>query len=167
MIRRLWQPRRMSDVSKVPTIQLDRAWYQSCRVGPHFPYDLQAGAAGVDILLQPSWTWGSLGPRHMAGNALRAVENGFTLFRCSSVGLSGVVLPRGQAAGQMVTGSRDLLTFQLPVRTHVRTLYLLGGEQLHHTPRACPAARLAHCVRWLQALCWLSLNSTRPRGLYK
>ena len=41
----------------------------------------QAGHQGVDILLQPSWTWGLVGPRHWAGDALRAVENGFTLFR--------------------------------------------------------------------------------------
>lgn len=35
----------------------------------------------VSILLQPSWTWGPIGERHFAVDALRAVENGATLFR--------------------------------------------------------------------------------------
>jgi len=45
----------------------------------------------VDLLLQPSWTWGAILTRHMEGNAVRAVENGFSLLRCSSQGESGVV----------------------------------------------------------------------------
>ncbi|GFR43434.1 hypothetical protein Agub_g4515 [Astrephomene gubernaculifera] len=44
-------------------------------------YVRQAGAAAVQLMLQPSWTWGAVGPRHVASNALRAVENGFTLLR--------------------------------------------------------------------------------------
>ena len=45
----------------------------------------------MDLLLQPSWTWGAILSRHMEGNAVRAVENGFSLLRCSSQGESGVV----------------------------------------------------------------------------
>ena len=45
----------------------------------------------VDLLLQPSWTWGAILTRHMEGDSVRAVENGFSIFRCSSEGESGVV----------------------------------------------------------------------------
>lgn len=41
----------------------------------------QAGWKNASILLQPSWTWGPMGQRHFVVNALRAVENGATLFR--------------------------------------------------------------------------------------
>ncbi len=47
----------------------------------------------VDIMVQPSWTWGPVGPLEFDTDAFRAVENGFTLLRCSSVGVSGVVSP--------------------------------------------------------------------------
>ena len=42
-------------------------------------------------MLQPSWTWGAILSRHMEGDAVRAVENGFSMLRCSSQGESGVV----------------------------------------------------------------------------
>ena len=45
----------------------------------------------VDLVLQPSWTWGAILSRHMEGDAVRAVENGFSMLRCSSQGESGVV----------------------------------------------------------------------------
>ncbi len=45
--------------------------------------------AGVSLLLQPSWTWGPIGQLHAWDSAVRGVENGFALFRCSSGGLSG------------------------------------------------------------------------------
>ena len=48
----------------------------------HPSYVRAAGAHRADLMLQPSWTWGSIGPRHFASDMLRAVENGFTLFRC-------------------------------------------------------------------------------------
>ena len=31
-------------------------------------------------------TWGAIGPRHFEGDALRALENGFTLFRWDGAG---------------------------------------------------------------------------------
>ncbi|CAI7901499.1 unnamed protein product [Closterium sp. NIES-54] len=53
----------------------------------------QAGRQGVDILLQPSWTWGTIGHVTLQTDAVRAAENGLTLLRCSSIGVSGVVSP--------------------------------------------------------------------------
>lgn len=49
----------------------------------------KGGREGVSLLLQPSWTWGPLGQLHAYGSAVRGVENGFNVFRCSSGGLSG------------------------------------------------------------------------------
>lgn len=43
----------------------------------------------VDLFLQPSWTWNDINRRHFNENAIRALENGFTMFRCSSDGESG------------------------------------------------------------------------------
>ncbi|CAI5505167.1 unnamed protein product [Closterium sp. Naga37s-1] len=47
----------------------------------------------VDILLEPSWSWGATGHLLSDGDAVRAAENGLTLLRCCSVGVSGVVSP--------------------------------------------------------------------------
>lgn len=47
----------------------------------HPSYVREAGLQRVDLMLQPSWTWGSIGQRHFATDALRAVENGFSLLR--------------------------------------------------------------------------------------
>lgn len=51
------------------------------------------GLSRVDIMVQPSWTWGPVGPLEFDTDSFRAVENGFTMLRCSSVGVSGVVTP--------------------------------------------------------------------------
>ncbi|KAI7899088.1 carbon-nitrogen hydrolase [Cokeromyces recurvatus] len=53
----------------------------------------QASTHNIDIMLQPSWTWGPTGTYHEQTNIIRAVENGFTLFRCVSQGVSGIYEP--------------------------------------------------------------------------
>ncbi|CAI5993870.1 unnamed protein product [Closterium sp. NIES-65] len=58
---------------------------------PHFPSTL--AILRVDILLQPSWTWGAIGHMTFETDAVRAAENGLTLLRCSSIGVSGGVSP--------------------------------------------------------------------------
>eukprot|EP00198_Chlamydomonas_reinhardtii_P001342 XP_001690677.1 predicted protein [Chlamydomonas reinhardtii] len=123
-------------------------------------YTRQAGAAGVDLLLQPSWTWGAVGPRHFAANTLRAVESGLTVLRCSSAGVSGVLGPRGQVWHYLLTGQRDVLTFELPIQPRVRTLYVLAGWLLEWANLAAAAALWAvlllprsYAAQWV-----------RPRG---
>ncbi|GLC43321.1 hypothetical protein PLESTB_001340700 [Pleodorina starrii] len=121
-------------------------------------YVRQAGAAGVALLLQPSWTWGAVGPRHFASDALRAIEDGFTIFRCSSDGVSGVVSPRGVAAHYLLTGEQDVLTFSLPLQPRVRTAYVVFGWALEWANLAAavallallalPRCRLARWVAW-------------------
>lgn len=49
-------------------------------------------------MLQPAWTWGPIAEYLFYGDAYRAVENGFTLFRCGSGGYSGVFDTRSGAA---------------------------------------------------------------------
>jgi hypothetical protein len=65
----------------------------------HPAYVRAAGAGAADLMLQPSWTWGSIGPRHFVSDMLRSVENGFTLFRWGLgfgvfYGLGFVLAPR-------------------------------------------------------------------------
>ena len=95
-----------------------------------FPLTVQqAGQRQVDILLQPSWTWGAILSRHFNGDAVRAVENGFTLFRCSSDGESGVVGPRGRVLSRSYTGHNpeNVALYSLPLQSHVSTVYNAGG----------------------------------------
>ena len=90
---------------------------------------LQAGWKKVDLLLQPSWTWGALDTRHFTGNALRAAENGFTHFRCSSDSESGIVDPRGRIMNRIYTGHDPsvVTVFSLPLLSRVTTLYASAG----------------------------------------
>ena len=83
----------------------------------------------MDILLQPSWTWNALSSRHFNGDTVRAIENGFTLFRCSSAGESGVVSPRGTVHQRRFTGSDPnvVVPFSLPLMPRVATLYTAVG----------------------------------------
>ncbi|KXZ52334.1 hypothetical protein GPECTOR_10g966 [Gonium pectorale] len=90
-------------------------------------YIRAAGAAGADLLLQPSWTWGDVGPRHFAANSLRAIENGLTILRCSSSGVSGVIGPRGAAMHALPTGEREVMTMELLLEPHLPTAFARGG----------------------------------------
>jgi hypothetical protein len=63
-----------------------------------------AGREQVDLMIQSSWTWGAFGARHAAGDAMRAVENGFTLLRCSSDGVTAVYSPQGETIAQTYSG---------------------------------------------------------------
>jgi len=56
-----------------------------------FPeYIRKSAGDDASLMLQPGWDWGAIGILHARMDALRAIENGFTLFRCSSGGISGV-----------------------------------------------------------------------------
>lgn len=112
-----------------------------------FPlYIRQAGEQGVDIMLQPSWTWSAMGERHFYDNALRAVENGFTLFRCSSDGISGIVSPYHRFWSTSFSGVTDQLTFTLPLQKSVTTVYVLFGWLFEWVCLACS------CLFWITVL---------------
>ena len=95
-----------------------------------FPqYIAGAGREAVDLFLQPSWTWNAINSRHFDGDSLRAIENGFTLFRCSSDGESGIVDPYGKFLARKETGHDPdtVATFQLPLYDRVTTFYPFLG----------------------------------------
>ncbi len=95
-----------------------------------FPqYIAQAGREQVDIFLQPSWTWNAINFRHFEGDAVRAVENGFTLFRCSSDGESGVVTPQGKFLHRQETGHDPnvIALFSMPLRAHANPMFPFLG----------------------------------------
>jgi apolipoprotein N-acyltransferase len=106
------------------------------RVGGGICFDLdypdfirQAGANSVDILLQPSWTWSAISSRHFNGDALRAIENGMTIFRCSSDGESGVVGPTGVVYARQLTGHDPnvVVSFSVPLQKSVTTFFKQVG----------------------------------------
>lgn len=93
----------------------------------------QAGKSKVDLILHPSWTWSDIGSRHFDGNALRAIENGASIFRCSSDGESGVVSPLGKVHARQLTGHdpRIVVVFSLPIQKGVETAFINGGFALN------------------------------------
>ena len=66
-----------------------------------------AGGRDVSLLIQTSQTWGGrwFRERHAHGNALHAVENGYTLLRCGSDGVMGVFDSLGRTLAWHATGS--------------------------------------------------------------
>ena len=90
----------------------------------------QASTHHVDLMLQPSWTWGPIGTHHGQGNVLRAVENGFTLFRCVSQGVSGIYEPTLNGLfNQKVASLNDQhYLFYLPLQKRIGTLYGYIGD---------------------------------------
>ncbi|KAF9911115.1 hypothetical protein EC991_004669 [Linnemannia zychae] len=105
------------------------------RMGAAICFDLdfqnfiaQAGDQKVDILLQPSWTWGSIGRLEATIQSFRAVEQGLTIFRCGSWAPSTVWDPYHQLFGYKYNlGSGDF-TAEIPLRKHVPTVYNAVGN---------------------------------------
>lgn len=91
----------------------------------------QAGFKDVDLLLQPSWTWNAIDVRHFEDNSIRALENGFTLFRCSSDGESGVTNHKGQIQSRRISLHQPIVyppyRFLVPMQSHVKTFYSVIG----------------------------------------
>ncbi|CAO3630289.1 unnamed protein product [Cunninghamella blakesleeana] len=85
----------------------------------------QAGENQVDIMIQGSWTWAGIGTYHSRSNSIRAIENGFTMLRCGSNGMSGVFTPTSDSPyqQQFPTTTNQTVMFQLPLLKHTRTTY--------------------------------------------
>ncbi|KAG0353102.1 hypothetical protein BG005_007536 [Podila minutissima] len=88
----------------------------------------QAGHREADLFLQPSWTWGTIGRLEAMMQSFRAVENGFTLFRCSSWSPSTAYDPYRQLLGYKENLGTGTFTAELPLRGHVKTLYSVYGN---------------------------------------
>lgn len=111
-------------------------------------YMRQAGEDGVDIVLQPVWSHGGIGRRRFDSDSIRAIENGFTLFRCDSNGVSGVVGPRGDILSKafVLIDPEEPSTFNLPVRQGISTFYTAVGFSFDYI---CTAFT---CLFWLLVL---------------
>ncbi|KAF9113264.1 hypothetical protein BGX27_001908 [Mortierella sp. AM989] len=88
----------------------------------------QAGNQKVDILLQPSWTWGSIGRLEATTQSFRAVEQGLTIFRCGSWAPSTVWDPYHQLFGYKDNLGSGTFTADIPLRKHVATIYTACGN---------------------------------------
>ena len=90
----------------------------------------QAGRAGADIVIGPSNDWRAIDPSHADAATFRAVENGYSLLRPASNGLSLAVDYRGRvlgAADYFTASDRQILTAQLPIHG-VQTIYSRIGD---------------------------------------
>lgn len=75
------------------------------------------------LLALSAQTWGPLRSYLADGNAVRAIEQGFTLLRCSSNGVSSVVDPYYSPLMQQTTLTSGYVSADMPVRKRVWTLY--------------------------------------------
>ncbi|RIB01850.1 carbon-nitrogen hydrolase [Gigaspora rosea] len=95
----------------------------------------QASKNNVGFMIQPSDTWGNyininspIAGYHFRTNTLRSIENGFTLFRCCHYGFSGAWGPYGQTYVAVETVDDLIISFQIPLYKHVKTIYGVFGE---------------------------------------
>ncbi|KAK3817218.1 MAG: carbon-nitrogen hydrolase [Benniella sp.] len=88
----------------------------------------QAGEKKVDILLQPSWTWASIGRLEATIQSYRAVEQGLSIFRCGSWAPSTVWDPYHQIFGYKYNLGSGTFTAEIPLRKHVLTIYSAVGN---------------------------------------
>jgi len=89
----------------------------------------QAGQAGADMMLVPSNDWQELDPYHTQMATFRAIENGFSLVRQTSNGLSMAVDYEGHvlAASDYFTTDPQVMVADVPMQG-VRTIYATIGD---------------------------------------
>lgn len=92
-------------------------------------YIRQAGKAGADIALDPSWDWKAIDPYHTWVSAVRAVENGFSMVRHTNDGLSAAVDYQGRVLARMdhFTTRERVMISELPTQG-VTTIYSVVGD---------------------------------------
>jgi apolipoprotein N-acyltransferase len=89
----------------------------------------EAGRAGVDLLLAPSNDWREIYLARGLVTQYRALENGATLVRPTSYGLTEVVDYQGHVLGQMdyFRDANHLLLVEVPSKG-TSTFYALYGD---------------------------------------
>jgi len=97
-----------------------------------FPgYIRKAGKLGIQILLTPSSDWMNVRNIHSRMAVMRAVENGFSILRPASDGITLAADPFGRIMGQVdyfINNKSNLVTI-LPIKK-VSTLYTALGDWL-------------------------------------
>jgi apolipoprotein N-acyltransferase len=95
-----------------------------------FPHLIrQAGAGRTDLLLAPSNDWKEIKEIHRAMAVFRAIENGVSLVRATSTGLSTAVDPVGRVygLGDDRAPNGRVMVATLPIGG-VRTIYSRIGD---------------------------------------
>jgi apolipoprotein N-acyltransferase len=117
-----------------------------------FPWLMrQAGQGGADLLLVPSDDWRAIEATHPQMAVFRAIENGASLLRPTSSGLTVAADYQGRQLGSVSTyrADRPLLVTALPARG-TRTLYAWAGDWFAWL-----------CLLGLVGIAYRSLSSTR------
>jgi apolipoprotein N-acyltransferase len=89
----------------------------------------QAGQSSADLMLAPSDDWKALDPAHSQAATFRAIENGFSLVRQASQGLSIATDYEGRvlAASDYFTTDQQTMVAYVPAHG-VRTIYATIGD---------------------------------------
>jgi apolipoprotein N-acyltransferase len=89
----------------------------------------QAAYAGADLMLAPANDWREIDPVHTQAATLRAIENGFSLVRQASHGLSITVDYEGHVltASDYFTTSQQVMVADVPMHG-VHTIYAAIGD---------------------------------------
>ncbi|KXS14723.1 hypothetical protein M427DRAFT_155818 [Gonapodya prolifera JEL478] len=87
----------------------------------------QAGAAGVDLFLEPSYTWSTIHQFTSEMDTIPSIANGFTNLRCNN-GYSQAVGPWGERYFHAYTLIGSTAEAIIPIKPHVRTPYAAWGE---------------------------------------
>jgi len=113
----------------------------------------QAGQGGADLLLAPSDDFQAIDPSHAQKATFRAIENGFSLARESSQGLSMTVDYEGRvlAASDYFTTDQQVMVAYVPMHG-VRTIYATIGDLFAWL-----------CIIGLVALTGLAIMQSRKR----
>ena len=96
----------------------------------HHHHILQAGRANVDILFAPSNDWEAVADLHMQMSTFRAIENGVTLVRPTSQGISVATDSFGRIIAQsdFYTTNGGALVTHVPAAQHIPTIYAIIGD---------------------------------------
>jgi apolipoprotein N-acyltransferase len=113
----------------------------------------QAGQAGADLLLVPSDDWQAIDPAHTHDATFRAIENGYSLVRQASKGLSMTVDYEGHvlASSDYYTTDDQVMVAYVPMQG-VRTIYATIGDLFAWL-----------CIIGLVALTGLAIMQSRKR----
>jgi len=95
----------------------------------HISFVQQAGREGVDILLDPSFDWEGIDPFHTNMVSFRALENGFSIIRCTADGLSAAYDYQGRciSSSDSYKSGEYAMTSEIPIKGN-KTIYSFVGD---------------------------------------